>query len=95
MDVSFTIAGLVSTVILRSESCGTHDQFLLSRIRDSPNLKGQIPVCISPRNRVTRLYLQALGSLFVALYDVQDCGGGIHPHLRTGIYSLITESIVK
>jgi hypothetical protein len=42
---------LASAVILRSESRGSHD-ILLSQIRDSPNLEGQVPVFISPRNRV-------------------------------------------
>jgi hypothetical protein len=32
---------------------------------------------ISPRNRVTHLYPQALGSLCVASYDSQGYGGGI------------------
>jgi hypothetical protein len=31
---------------------------------DSPNLEGQVPVIISPRNRVAQLYPRALGSLF-------------------------------
>jgi hypothetical protein len=43
-------------VILRSESRGTLDYILLSQNRDSPNLEGQVPVFISPRNRVTQLY---------------------------------------
>jgi hypothetical protein len=46
-------------------------------IWDSPNLEGQVPIFISPRNRVAQLYLQALGSLFVAPYDSQGYGGGI------------------
>jgi hypothetical protein len=33
---------------------------------------------------MTRLYLQALGSLFVASYDSQGYGGGIRPRLHTG-----------
>jgi hypothetical protein len=45
------------------------DHILLSQIRGSPNLEGQIPVFISPRNRVAQLYPQALGSLFIASYD--------------------------
>jgi hypothetical protein len=40
-------------------------------IWDSPNLEGQIPVFISPRNRVVHLYPRALGSLFVASYGSQ------------------------
>jgi hypothetical protein len=35
-------------------------------MRYSPNLEGQVPVFISPRNRVTELYPRALGSLSVA-----------------------------
>jgi hypothetical protein len=64
---------LASTVILWSESRGTHDHILLSRIRDSSNLKDQVTILvfISPRNRVALLYPQALGSLFVASYDSQ------------------------
>jgi hypothetical protein len=52
------LLALVSAVILRSESHGTHDHILLSQIRDSPNLEGEVPVFISPRNRVAQLYLQ-------------------------------------
>jgi hypothetical protein len=65
-----------SAVILRSESRGTHDSVLLSQIRDSLNLVGQVPVFISPRNRVAR------GSLFVASYDSQGYGGAIRPRLH-------------
>jgi hypothetical protein len=53
-------------VILRPESRGTHDHILLSQIRDSPNLEDQVPVFISPTNRVAQLHSEALGSLFVA-----------------------------
>jgi hypothetical protein len=35
---------------------GTHDQVLLSEIRDSPNLEGQVPILISSRNKATQLY---------------------------------------
>jgi hypothetical protein len=79
------LLALVSAAILRSESRGTLDHILLSQIRDSPNLEGQVPVFISPRNRVARLCPQALGSLFVASYDSQGNGGGIRPHLHTGL----------
>jgi hypothetical protein len=75
---------LTNAVILRSESRGTHDQILLSPIRDSSNLEGQVRVFISPRNRVVRLYSQALASLFVASYDSQGYGGSIRSSLHTG-----------
>jgi hypothetical protein len=39
--------------------------------RDSPNLEGQVPVFISPRNRVAQLYPLALRSFFVASYNSQ------------------------
>jgi hypothetical protein len=39
---------------------------------ETPNLKGQVPVFISPRNRVAQLYSQALGSHLVASYDSQE-----------------------
>jgi hypothetical protein len=75
---------LASAVILGSESRGTHDHILLSLIRDSLNLEGQVPRFISPRDRVAQLYPQALGSLFVASYDSQGYGGVIRPRLHTG-----------
>jgi hypothetical protein len=53
-------------------------------IWDSPNLEGQVPVFISPRNRVAQLYSQALGYIFVASYDSQGYGGGILTRLHTG-----------
>jgi hypothetical protein len=48
-----------------------------AQIRDSPNLEDQVPVFISPRNTMAQLYLQVLGSPFMASYDSQDYGGGI------------------
>jgi hypothetical protein len=74
---------LASAVILGSESRGTHDDILLSQIRDSPNMKGHALVFISPRNRVAQLHPQALGSLFVASYDSQGYGGGVQTRLHT------------
>jgi hypothetical protein len=77
------LLALASAVILGSESSGTHDHILLSQIRDSRNLEGQVLVFISPRNRVARLYPQELGSLFIASYDPQGYGGGIRTHHHT------------
>jgi hypothetical protein len=51
---------------------------------ETPNLEGQVPVFISARNRVTRLYPQALSSLFVAYYVSQGYGGGIRTPVHTG-----------
>jgi hypothetical protein len=72
------------------------DRILLCQIRDSPNLKDQVPIYISRRNWVTQLYLQALGSLFVASYDSQGRGGGcpccytFRPHMGHHQGTLIT-----
>jgi hypothetical protein len=63
------------------------DHILLSQIRDSPNLEGQVPVFISPRNRMARLYPQVLGSLFVASYDSQGYSGDIRNRLHAGCRS--------
>jgi hypothetical protein len=46
---------LASAVIFGSESRGTRDHILLFQIRDLPNLEGEVPVFISPRNRVAQL----------------------------------------
>jgi hypothetical protein len=59
MDLSFAIAAaFASAAILRSDSRGTHDHILLSQIPNSPNLQGQIPVFLSPRDRVAQIYPQ-------------------------------------
>jgi hypothetical protein len=51
----------------------------------TPDLVDQVPVFISPSDRVARLYPRALGSLFVACYISQGYGGGIRLRLHTGI----------
>jgi hypothetical protein len=50
-------------------------------------------VFISPRNRVTQLYSQALGSFFVTFYDSQDYGGGIRTRLHTGTEHIGTDRV--
>jgi hypothetical protein len=82
---------LASAVILGSESHGTRDHILLPQIRDSPNLEGQVHIFISPKNRVARLYPQALGSLFVVSYDSQGYGGGIRTRVHTGLYAFFSK----
>jgi hypothetical protein len=54
------LLALANAFILGTESRGTPDHILLSQIRDSPKLEGQVPVFISPRNMVAQLYPQAL-----------------------------------
>jgi hypothetical protein len=52
MGLLFTIAaGPRQRSHSQSESRGTLDHILLSQILDFPNLEGQVPVFISPRNR--------------------------------------------
>jgi hypothetical protein len=62
-------------------------------IWDSPNLKGQVPVFISPRNRVAQLHPRAPGSLFVASFDSQGYTGGILTRLYTGRTSVSGSSL--
>jgi hypothetical protein len=57
--------------------------FTVSDLR-FPHPGGQIPVFISPRNSVSQLYPQALGSFFIASYDSQGYNGGIRLRLHTG-----------
>jgi hypothetical protein len=78
---------LTSAVILGSESRGTHDHILLSQIRDSSNLEDQVPVFISPRNRLAQLYSQTLDSRFLASYYSQGYGGGIRTRLHAEVKS--------
>jgi hypothetical protein len=75
---------LASAVILGSESRWTPNHILLFQFRDYPNLEGQVPIFISPRNRVAQLYSQTLGSLFAAFYHSQCCGGGIRTRFHVG-----------
>jgi hypothetical protein len=46
-------------------------------IWDLANLEGQVPIFISPRNKVAQLYPWAVGSLYFISYDSQGYGGGI------------------
>jgi hypothetical protein len=49
--------------------------------RRLPNLEGQVPVFISPRN----MEAQTLGSIFVASYDSQAYSRGIQTRLHAGV----------
>jgi hypothetical protein len=61
-----------------------HNLNLLSHLRDSPDLEGQVPVYISPKDWLAQLYPWALGSLAVASYDLQGYSGDILTHLHIG-----------
>jgi hypothetical protein len=75
---------LASAVIFMAEYKGTHDHVSLPHILDSPSLEGQVPVFISPTNRMAQFYTQPLGSVFVLFYDSQGYGGGIRTCLHMG-----------
>jgi hypothetical protein len=84
MGLSFTIAAgprqrSHSQVILRD----SWPHFTASDLR-LPNLEGLVPVFISPRSRVARLYPQVQASFFIASFESQGYGGGIRPRLHAG-----------
>jgi hypothetical protein len=54
----------------------TKEERILHQIKDI-RIEGQVPVFISPRNRVAQSYPRALGSLLVASYDSLGYGGGV------------------
>jgi hypothetical protein len=73
-------------ILARSSHSGVRirwDSWSYFTVRDSriPQPGGQVPVFISPRNRVARLYTKALGSILVS-YESQVYGGGIRTRLH-------------
>jgi hypothetical protein len=56
--------------------------------------QGQVPVLISPRNKVAQLCSQAMGSLFVASYDSQSYGGVFRPLLHTWFPPTLTSIVL-
>jgi hypothetical protein len=61
--------------------------FLQSKVvslSPTPNLEDQVPVFMSPSDKVVQLYPQAPGSLFIASYDSQGYGGIILIRLHMG-----------
>jgi hypothetical protein len=81
--LSFTIA---AGLLQRSRSRVPVPQdsllILLSQVRDSLNQEDQVPVFVSPRNRVDQLYHQTLGSL-LASCNSQGYGGVMRTRLHT------------
>jgi hypothetical protein len=69
-------SAICSAITQWSEPCRICNRTLLSHLR-LPNLEGQVPVFISPRNRAAQLYPWALGSLYIVSYDSQGYGGGL------------------
>jgi hypothetical protein len=62
------LLGLARAVTLGCKSHRTQTIFYCL-IWDSPNVEVQVPIFISPRNRVAQSYPRALGSLFIPSYD--------------------------
>jgi hypothetical protein len=58
-------------------------------IWDSLNVEVQLPIFMTPEDRVAQLYLRALGSLFVATYDSQRYGECILTRLQTGTQNYV------
>jgi hypothetical protein len=79
------LLALASTAIFGSEPRGTYCHILLSLIRDAPNLEDQVTIFISLSDRVAQLYLQVLGSLFIASFDSQGYNWGVLTRLRMGL----------
>jgi hypothetical protein len=65
-----------------------NSQLQSSALRQTPNLEHQVPVFMSPSNRVSQLYPQAPGSLSVAFYDSQGYGGGFLTRLHMGQFCI-------
>jgi hypothetical protein len=69
---------------------------LYSLICDSPNLEDQVPVFISPRNKVAQIYPRLLGSLYVASYDSKGHGGGwrmVRSKAKVTLWPTVSQSV--
>jgi hypothetical protein len=69
---------------LGTKSHRTHDHILLSRLR-LPQPGGPGPCIYIPQEQGGPVITRALGSLSVASYDSQGCGGSILTRLYTGV----------
>jgi hypothetical protein len=58
-------------------------------LRSTLNLEGQVPLFMSPSDRVGRLYPQAPGSLSFVSHDSQGYSGSVLTGLHMGIEKLI------
>jgi hypothetical protein len=67
---------------------GLMTTFYCLRFEIPPTWKARSPYLYPPRKRVTQLYPQALGSIFVASYDSQGYSGVIRTRLQSGSNSL-------
>jgi hypothetical protein len=83
-----TVAGPRHRSHSRSRLSRNSWYFIVSDSRLPPPPVGRVFVFTSPRNRMTQLNPQALGSLSVASYVSQDYGGGIRTRLHAGFRTL-------
>jgi hypothetical protein len=69
---------------MRGRVCNLLLLLVLASAVPLESLEDQVPIFISPRNRVAQIYPRALGSLSVASSDSQGYGGGILSRLHMG-----------
>jgi hypothetical protein len=77
LNIIYSCCWLASAVILGLNSRWTRDHILLSQIRDAPNLKDQVPVFLSPRNRVAQFYTPGTGFSFRRLLRLAGLGNRV------------------
>jgi hypothetical protein len=73
---------------------GPKTVFYFPKPWDSPNLEGQVPVFVSPSNRLVQIYPLAWVFFSAASYDSKGYGGGILSRLhesQSSLYSLGTD----
>jgi hypothetical protein len=75
---------VASEFVLGSKPRGTHYHILLSQIRKFSNLEGQVPVFISPRNRVAQLYPRHCVLLSSSPMTSRDTVEVIEPAFKRG-----------
>jgi hypothetical protein len=84
---------LASTVILRSESRGTHDHILLSQIQTPPTWRPGPRIYIPQEQDGPIVPPDSFSFLFVASYDSQGYRGGLRPRLHTPTHSPIDPAL--
>jgi hypothetical protein len=94
-SVVLSFCWVTSAVFLRSESHGTHDHILLPQFLRLPNLEGQVPVFISPRNSGSQSYSPALDISSLRRSETVGLPSSkLQPHVIL-VPSLLTFSVVS
>jgi hypothetical protein len=65
------------------------------RFETPPTWRARYSYLYPPRNMVAQLYSQTLGSIFVASYNSQGCGGDIRTRLNTRTQAPIQDRLYK